>query len=171
MPKRERTPKTRVPPISAEALRLFQRGRAIQKLGRAERPESGPTHRLTKEYYQIENDLRRAFDLEFSDFNPLRCPDKQPVQNTHLCIVQSWPKIHRIRVALEAADRESRRRLPQTAADAPDGDAGGPRRLTPKRAPARLLRACGRQRDGSACTALALATARSCCGLKSITPG
>ena len=38
--------------------------------------------------------------------------------------MQSWPKVRALRVALEAADRESRRRPSKTAADAPDGDAG-----------------------------------------------
>jgi hypothetical protein len=110
MPKRERVPKPRVPPVSAAALRLFQRGRQIQRLGRAEMPESGPMHRLTREYRDTVNALRKELGLEFSDFNPLECPDKQPTQLQHLCIVQSWPKINRIRLALEAADRESRAR-------------------------------------------------------------
>jgi hypothetical protein len=114
MAAKKRTPKGRSPAISAEALRLFQRGRALQRSGHA---------RHRGEYCDVVNDLRRELGLEFHDYSPLDVPNEPPKQLLHLAITQSWGKIFRLRQALEEADRESRRRPPAAKAE-PEGGGG-----------------------------------------------
>src|SRR5436190_15475847 len=104
MPIRTRTAKPRGRVITEEMVALFRRGLQLQKRGADDMGEYEPPHpRLRKEFIEIEQTLRRAlglfydemsvFDAEVADPNP-------PAFGWHRCIVQSWPKVRTLRVAL-----------------------------------------------------------------------
>jgi hypothetical protein len=121
MPKRQRVPKPRTPEISAEALRLFRRGLVLQKAGKTE----VWNRRGTCEYlHDVWRPLHIALGLAPWEMNVLDVEPERPLFGWDRLYVQSWPKARALRVALEQADQEARRRPPQMAAHAPEGSEG-----------------------------------------------
>jgi hypothetical protein len=119
-----RTPKGRSPPISAEALKLFRRGLALQKAGKTDVWRRGTCEYL----HDVWQPLHIALGLAPWEMSPLDCPEEPPTRLLHLCITQSWPKVHRIKLALEEADRadrESRQQPPSAKAEPEGGGDGG----------------------------------------------